>query len=73
MLRDKDYNNLSATSPIGVLVQQGQLPCKYCLYLKVGFTALHPHPLLQTVVVKTLPLLAGCGQSPNKFSFHVKF
>jgi len=71
MLRDTDYNNLSATSSIRVLVQQGQSSCKLCSYLKVGFTALPPHLLLQTV--KTPHLLAGCSQSPNKFCFIFKF
>lgn len=71
MLRDTDYKNLSSTSSTRVLVQQGQSSCKFCLCLKVGFTALSPHLRLQTV--NTLHLLAGCNQSPNKFCFDVKF
>jgi hypothetical protein len=72
-LRDTDYNNLSSTSSILILMQQGQYSCKFCLYLKVGFTALHSHLLLQTVADKTLHLLEGFSQFPNKFCFDVKF
>jgi hypothetical protein len=32
--------------------------CRCCVYMKVGFTALHPHHLLRTVAVRTLHLLA---------------